>query len=572
MMVISDISGITRNETSTNTTDSTSIAKGLNFCFVCKKANFKIARHFKVHVKENADIAKALSFPASSKSRKEWLEKLRNKGNFMHNCEVLKDGAGSLKVKRRAKGDYQKYEYCLHCKGMFLRAELWRHIRRCPSKPTDHDHQGRKRILGLAAVVKSTCSRRGEEGVLKMLSRMHDDEIASVVRNDFCLLRFAESLYSKHGHDPSKHDYIRQKIRQLGRFLQTMRKRSPVLTLEDAVKPSNFLNVIEAVKETAGFDKNKNSYKTPSLALKIGHSLLKVSDIIHCHALMAGDENLIKSSDAFQKLYRAKWSEYISHSALNTISDLKYKKPTKLPLTEDIMKLNKHLDEKAKSATAALEVAATPQNYSSVARTTLTKIVLFNRRRVGEVSKMKLKNFLERDCSFTQKEMNLSEYEQKLCMYFERVELKGKRGRKVAVLLSPEMTKSLNLMIMKREECGVPNKNEYLFAVPHCITYYRGHQCLRKFADECDAKKTDFLRSTQLQKEMATTSQMLNLKNNEIDQLADFLGHDITVHRQFYRLSEATIQSAKISKLLLALEKGKLHELQGKTLDEIGGM
>ncbi len=52
MMVISDISGITRNETSTNTTDSTSIAKGLNFCFVCKKANFKIARHFKVHVKK----------------------------------------------------------------------------------------------------------------------------------------------------------------------------------------------------------------------------------------------------------------------------------------------------------------------------------------------------------------------------------------------------------------------------------------------------------------------------------------------------------------------------------------
>ncbi len=125
-------------------------------------------------------------------------------------------------------------------------------------------------------------------------------------------------------------------------------------------------------------------------------------------------------------------------------------------------------------------------------------------------------------------------------------------------------------MIMKREQCGVRNKNEYLFAVPHCITYYRGHQSLRKFADECGAKKT-FLRSTQLRKEMAATSQMLNLKNNEMDQLADFLGHDITVHRQFYRLSEATIQSVKISKLLLALEKGKLHELRGKTLDEIGG-
>ncbi len=249
----------------------------------------------------------------------------------MHKCEVLKDRAGSLKVKRTATGDYKKYENCLHCKGMFLKAELWRHMRRCPSKPTDH--QGRKRVLGLAAVVKSTCSAVLEEGVLKLLSRMRDDEITSVVRNDFCILRFAESLYSKHGYALSKHESIRQNIRQLGRFLQTMRKRSPVLTLEDAVKPSNFLNVIEAVKETAGFDNNQNSYKTPNLALQIGHSLLKVSDLIHCHALVAGDENLIKSSDAFQKLYRAKWSEYISHNALKTISDLKYNKPTKLPLT-----------------------------------------------------------------------------------------------------------------------------------------------------------------------------------------------------------------------------------------------
>ncbi|KAL2099510.1 hypothetical protein ACEWY4_003904 [Coilia grayii] len=62
----------------------------------------------------------------------------------------------------------------------------------------------------------------------------------------------------------------------------------------------------------------------------------------------------------------------------------------------------------------------------------------------------------------------------------------------------------------------------------------------------------------------------MNLRNNELDQLADFLGHNIAVHRQYYRLPEATVQVTKIAKLLLALEKGKLPELQGKTLDELG--
>lgn len=60
---------------------------------------------------------------------------------------------------------------------------------------------------------------------------------------------------------------------------------------------------------------------------------------------------------------------------------------------------------------------------------------------------------------------------------------------------------------------------------------------------------------------MATLLQILNLKNNELDQVSDFLGHDIRVHREYYRLPEATIQLAKISKLLMAMEKGRLPDL-----------
>ncbi len=50
----------------------------------------------------------------------------------------------------------------------------------------------------------------------------------------------------------------------------------------------------------------------------------------------------------------------------------------------------------------------------------------------------------------------------------------------------------------------------------------------------------------------------MNLKNNELNQLAKFLGHDIRVHREYYRLSENTIQLAKVSKLLLSLENNQI--------------
>ncbi|KAI4905149.1 hypothetical protein NFI96_011546, partial [Prochilodus magdalenae] len=76
--------------------------------------------------------------------------------------------------------------------------------------------------------------------------------------------------------------------------------------------------------------------------------------------------------------------------------------------------------------------------------------------------------------------------------------------------------------------------------------------------------------SEKLRKHAATLSTVLNMTNTEMDQLANFLGHDIRIHREFYRLPEKTLQLAKISKILMALEQGRIAEFQGKNLDEIG--
>ena len=94
-------------------------------------------------------------------------------------------------------------------------------------------------------------------------------------------------------------------------------------------------------------------------------------------------------------------------------------------------------------------------------------------------------------------------------------------------------------------------------------------EILRKFARESGAEKPELLTSTALRKHIATMSQVLNLKDHELDVLADFLGHDVRVHRHFYRLPEDTIQLAKVSKLLIELESGNIAKHKGKTLDEI---
>ena len=183
---------------------------------------------------------------------------------------------------------------------------------------------------------------------------------------------------------------------------------------------------------------------------------------------------------------------------------------------------------------------------------------------------MRLKSFLERDTSKLHDDvaMGLSKTEQRLCNYFCHVEIMGKWGRKVAVLLTPSMVDALSLLASNRTESGVCATNVFLLARTKAMSHYRGQDCLRVHASQCGAKHPEHLGSTQLRKHIATLSQVLNLKNNELDQVADFLGHNIRVHRDFYRLPVPTTQLAKISKLLLSMEKGHLSGMQGKSLDE----
>ncbi|KAI3364056.1 hypothetical protein L3Q82_010888 [Scortum barcoo] len=72
-----------------------------NYCYVCKKTQSKIARHLSKHKKEDPDIAEAFLLPKNSKERKRLLEKLRNKGNFEHNQEVIRNHGETLKSKKK---------------------------------------------------------------------------------------------------------------------------------------------------------------------------------------------------------------------------------------------------------------------------------------------------------------------------------------------------------------------------------------------------------------------------------------------------------------------------------------
>ena len=353
------------------------------FCLYCKKAISKLARHFESVHSEEPDVAMAFSFDKRSRKRSELLRSIKKRGNFDHNAEVASCGTGEMVACRRPSTAKQSddFRHCKFCEGLYARNSLWRHVRNCPKKSVEEEPQvGRKWIqmhLPRPDSVKET--------VWKIACEMNQDDVSSVVRSVTVILCIGESLFNSRKPYERRNDYIRQQMREMARLLITARAITPLKSTEDLVMPCNFPHVIQAVRSVAGYDVESNSYKIPSLALKLGHSLAKVAGIVQCNAIIANRPAVAESAKQFATLHQRKWTESISAAALGTLQQAKWNKPQVLPFTEDVSVLHKFLAAERVKRMKDLEEEPNSKSFGNLAKVTLTQVVLFNRRREGEV-------------------------------------------------------------------------------------------------------------------------------------------------------------------------------------------
>ena len=150
--------------------------------------------------------------------------------------------------------------------------------------------------------------------------------------------------------------------------------------------------------------------------------------------------------------------------------------------------------------------------------------------------------------------------------------VQGKRGNKVPIIMTQDIVIAITILIVLRERVGIPPSNPFIFAAPtrNSLSHLRGNDALSITLEECPGLKCpESIKSTKLRKYVATVSQIIHMEGNELEWLAAHLGHNINVHKKYYRLSDSTIELAKVSKLLLAIDEGNGAKFVGKTLDEI---
>ncbi|KAJ1518801.1 hypothetical protein ONE63_011589 [Megalurothrips usitatus] len=531
------------------------------FCILCDSLVTEFYHHLKRQHKNDNTVLEILSIKNTVERRKQ-LDKLRNRGSFKH-LQSLTDETQHLAIvkRRHEKVTRDGFKTCENCLGRYRAPQFSRH--RCkflsPSK-------SKKRAVKTEAL---------GEGYLKMqefiLPSMRPGEVKLHVKTDPLIMRFGETISSNISNQSESHriNDVSQRLRELAKLVMLVKgKDASVTCLSLCLRGSMYDAVVSAIRSLAGFDTSTNRFRSPSVASKLGHYLSTCADM---KLVLTDDQDEKDRTKGFIKRKKIFWRYDITAATEEAKSENSQRR-TELPAADDVRKLNNFLEVEATKARTALLQDPSRDSYRHLLECTLSLLITFNRRRSGEVARMPLSAFLDRSSAPGQEEVTaaLTDVEKKLEGRVARLSIRGKRGRFVPVLLTPFFLGCLVDLNAHRRVGGVHPENKHLFAVAGgASAHLRGCDVVRKMAEKCGAAKPQLLTSTKLRKHLATCSQLLALKENELSQLANFMGHTEAVHHQYYRLPEGTVQQTQISKILIALHQNKITKFRGRSLTDI---
>jgi hypothetical protein len=364
------------------------------------------------------------------------------------------------------------------------------------------------------------------------------------------IAHFGESYLKKHKREGLTYA-CSNRMRELSRLLICFREIIGVsdkkYQFKDILCPKHFDNVILAARQIAGYNHEKKVFKAPSLAMHLGTSLKLACDEL-IHLILRQSKGYTCQSDTqsaewlqdvrnFKELVQSRWNVELASLANKDLMEKRWEKPLLLPLVSDIQKFRDKTIQMAKECQEKLlQNNYNVQAYKTLVHCSLALLILFNRRRIGDVQYLKVKDYLADKRSNTKDFENaLTEAEKILTTKYKRVINSGK-GSRAVVILVPEMIQTfIKLLLQHRDKFILDADNQYVFAIPgSTIKWGKGDIAIKTLTKKMELQHPETISSNKLRKQIATVMQILNLTKDEAKQFANFMGHTEKTHNEFY--------------------------------------
>ncbi|XP_052255303.1 uncharacterized protein LOC127861006 [Dreissena polymorpha] len=558
----------------------------INVCTFCGKQNkSKITRHLLTH-KERAEVLKIKTLPKKSPERAAAFSALVNEGNYKHNISVLKYGSGIFITARRDSTDDKKHKVedyypCEFCKGFYVMNLLWHHAKNCKVKNLGSKND--REATDLVEPEETTNFLRNsrtllycslletdeEELILPVLKRMNDGDVKSIFMRDTIIKKFTAVQVKALGHESiQKNDIHRvsQNARSLSRLVLEAQKQKPMASILGLLAPQNFDLVTKCVSSM--------SRDSATLPIRMGHLIGHCIMAKSAWAIRICNDDMLKESRDFKQLFDAEWRYIVNAPAIRRQNINSQNKPKVIPETQDLVLLRNYLMKELRETVDQMKQKPTAAGFQWLAKVTMCRLILFNKRRVAEVEDLMVHDFNNRP-SWTDSEefqLSLSHMEKELAKRMDMIEnvAKSKKNHHAFVLITPEAKESIMLLIESREAVGIPKSNPYIFARLNASTPLSGGASLKEIVHKCPLLKSpEIIITTTLRRYTATVSQILDMTSKEFRLLAKHLGHDVKTHKEYYQLSSATLELSKVSRILMAVENGKVNEWKDRPMSDI---
>uniref|UniRef100_A0A8W8MQQ1 Uncharacterized protein n=1 Tax=Magallana gigas TaxID=29159 RepID=A0A8W8MQQ1_MAGGI len=324
------------------------------------------------------------------------------------------------------------------------------------------------------------------------------------------------------------------RMREAARLLLNARDLDSNLSMSDLLRSENFDNVAKGALITAspGFD-DEEDLKAPLTAIRLGYEIKRMLSAKWAEGIKSKDEAAANDSKSFLKLMKFEWSTKVTKLATVTLQVRSFNKEKSLPEPEDIIKIQEKIRNDIKTFD---EKDTTPQNFRFAAEVSQARLLLYNKRRSGEIEGIRSMR------------AELTVLEQKLLESQDLIEVRGKLGRGVPA--------------------GIQPSNDFLFSNTR-FGVLRAYDSLKAFCDKCYLKKPEKITSVNLRKYTATIAQVFDISPQQQQWLTNHLGHTLDIHKIHYRQTSGIIERVDISKLMLLTEYGLTGKYPGKKLTDI---
>lgn len=321
---------------------------------------------------------------------------------------------------------------CAKCKGRFCLRSLRTHWKKC----TKYSLKGERVVIELGRAVEGRLHTDASDDLVDMFAKIRENESVRLIRFDWLAVCYGNDLclnYTPH----YQHGYICAKLRATAKLLNESKSLSKEITdLSSLFRFNNFNIIIEAILNIAKFDRRTKLFGSPTTALTTVTLVNTIGDLLEDETMLSGDIQTAKNVKWFCKAFKKRVKTRITKLVAVTIAKHRRAKKPNIPTTTDVSKLSKFLNSERDECFLQLTRKYTYQNWLKLSQLTIVTILVYNRRRAGEMQNTALDEFLNRDMVADLDDMFLGSSPQKTKQAIKsRLLIRGKLQRPVPVLL-----------------------------------------------------------------------------------------------------------------------------------------